>query len=160
MLNFFKKNKSYKLHAVVSGNSINIEKVNDSVFSKKLMGDGVAIIPNSNVVVAPCNGKVTVLTESKHAFGIVSDEGVEILVHIGIDTVSLQGEGFKNEVSQGDTVKKGSPIISFEREKINSQGIDCTTIIIVLNHSEFSEINCMVENEVVAGQDTVIEIMK
>ena len=93
------------------------------------MGDGVAIIPNSNVVVAPCNGKVTVLTESKHAFGMVSDEGVEILVHIGIDTVSLQGEGFKNEVSQGDTVKKGSPIISFEREKINSQGIDCTTII-------------------------------
>ncbi|EQG76651.1 glucose-specific phosphotransferase enzyme IIA component [Clostridioides difficile DA00165] len=155
MLNFFKKNKSYKLHAVVSGNSINIEKVNDSVFSKKLMGDGVAIIPNSNVVVAPCNGKVTVLTESKHAFGMVSDEGVEILVHIGIDTVSLQGG-----MSQGDTVKKGSPIISFEREKINSQGIDCTTIIIVLNHSEFSEINCMVENEVVAGQDTVIEIMK
>lgn len=106
MLNFFKKNKSYKLHAVVSGNCINIEKVNDSVFSKRLMGDGVAIIPNSNVVVAPCNGKVTVLTESKHAFGMVSDEGVEILVHIGIDTVNLQGDGFKNEVSQGDNVKK------------------------------------------------------
>ncbi|MCC3870650.1 PTS glucose transporter subunit IIA, partial [Terrisporobacter mayombei] len=66
----------------------------------------------------------------------------------------------KNEVSQGDNVKKGSPIISFEREKINSQGIDCTIIMVVLNHSEFSEINCMVENEVVAGQDTVIEIMK
>ncbi|VIF65764.1 PTS system glucose-like transporter subunit IIA [Clostridioides difficile] len=160
MLNFFKKNKSYKLHAVVSGNCINIEKVNDSVFSKRLMGDGVAIIPNSNVVVAPCNGKVTVLTESKHAFGMVSDEGVEILVHIGIDTVNLQGDGFKNEVSQGDNVKKGSPIISFERERINSQGIDCTIIMVVLNHSEFSEINCMVENEVVAGQDTVIEIMK
>ncbi len=160
MLSFFKKNKSYKIHAAVSGNSIKIEKVNDSVFSKKLMGDGIAIIPNSNVVVAPCDGKITVLTESKHAFGMVSDDGVEILVHIGIDTVNLQGEGFKNEVSQGDVVKKGNPIISFEREKITSKGIDCTTIMIVLNHSEFSKINCIVENEVVAGQDTVIEIMK
>ncbi|MCC0683283.1 PTS glucose transporter subunit IIA [Clostridioides sp. ZZV15-6383] len=160
MLSFFKKNKSYKIHAAVSGNSIKIEKVNDSVFSKKLMGDGIAIIPNSNVVVAPCDGKITVLTESKHAFGMVSDDGVEILVHIGIDTVNLQGEGFKSEVSQGDVVKKGNPIISFEREKITSQGIDCTTIMIVLNHSEFPKINCIVENEVVAGQDTVIEIMK
>lgn len=160
MLSFFKKNKSYKIHAAVSGNSIKIEKVNDSVFSKKLMGDGIAIIPNSNVVVAPCDGKITVLTESKHAFGMVSDDGVEILVHIGIDTVNLQGEGFKSEVSQGDVVKKGNPIIGFEREKITSQGIDCTTIMIVLNHSEFSKVNCIVDNEVVAGQDTVIEIMK
>lgn len=160
MLNFFKKNKSYKLHAVVSGNSINIEKVNDSMFSKKLMGDGMAIIPNNDVVVAPCDGKITVLPESKHAFGMVSDDGVELLVHIGIDTVNLKGNGFKNEVSQGDVVKKGDTIIRFEREKIASQGVDCTTIMVVLNYTEFSDINCITENEVVAGQDTVIEIMK
>lgn len=160
MLNFFKKNKSYKIHAVVSGNSINIEKVNDSMFSKKLMGDGIAIIPNSDVVVAPCDGKINVLTETKHAFGIVSDDGVEILVHIGIDTVNLKGDGFKNEVSQGTIVKKGDPIIRFERERIASQGIDCTTIMVVLNHTEFSKVSCMTENDVVAGQDTVIEIMK
>ena len=69
MLNFFKKNKSYKIHAVVSGNSINIEKVNDSMFSKKLMGDGIAIIPNSDVVVAPCDGKINVLTELSMLLG-------------------------------------------------------------------------------------------
>lgn len=160
MLNFFKKNKSYRVYAVVSGNSINIEKVNDSMFSKKLMGDGVAIIPSSDVVVAPCDGKITVLTETKHAFGIVSDDGVEILVHIGIDTVNLKGDGFKNEVSQGTVVKKGDPIICFEREKIVSQGIDCTTVMVVLNHTEFSNVSFMIENDVVAGQDTVIEIMK
>lgn len=160
MLNFFKKSKSYNVHAVVNGNSINIDKVNDSVFSKKLMGDGIAIIPSSDIVVAPCDGKITVLTETKHAFGIVSDDGVEVLVHIGIDTVNLKGDGFESKVSQGTTVKKGDPIIHFEREKIVSQGIDCTTIIVVLNHAEFSKVNCMIENAVVAGQDTVIEIMK
>ncbi len=144
----------------MSGNSINIEKVNDSMFSKKLMGDGIAIIPNSDVVVAPCDGKINVLTETKHAFGIVSDDGVEILVHIGIDTVNLKGDGFKNEVSQGTIVKKGDPIIRFERERIASQGVDCTTIMVVLNHTEFSKVSCMTENDVVAGQDTVIEIMK
>ena len=69
MLNFFKKNKSYKLEATVSGNSINIEKVNDSMFSKKLMGDGIAIIPNNDIALAPCDGKITVLPESKHAYG-------------------------------------------------------------------------------------------
>lgn len=160
MLGFLKRNKNYKIHAAVSGNSINIENVNDSTFSQKLMGDGMAIIPNSDVVVAPCNGKITVLPESKHAFGIVSDDGVEILVHIGIDTVNLHGDGFKNEVSQGSVVKQGDQIISFEREKLVSQGIDCTTIMVVLNHSEFSKINCMSEGVVVSGQDVVIEVMK
>lgn len=160
MLSFFKKNKNYKICAAVSGKSINIEKVNDATFSQKLMGDGVAIIPNSNIVVAPCNGKITVLPESKHAFGIVSDDGVEILVHIGIDTVSLNGDGFKNEVYQGSIVKQGDPIISFDREKIISKGIDSTTMMIVLNHSEFSNINCIAEGEVIAGQDTVIEVLK
>ena len=160
MLNFFEKNKGYKLKATVSGNSINIEKVNDSMFSKKLMGDGIAIIPNNDIALAPCDGKITVLPESKHAFGIVTDEGVEILVHIGIDTVNLKGDGFTTVVSQGDFVKNGDPIIYFDREKIASQGVDTTTMMIVLNHTEFSKINCITENEVVAGQDTVIEIMK
>lgn len=124
------------------------------------MGDGVAIIPSSDVVVASCDGKINVLTETKHAFGIVSDDGVEILVHIGIDTVNLKGDGFKNEVSQGTIVKKGDLIIRFERERIASQGINCTTIMVVVNHTEFSKVSWMIENDVVAGQDTVIEIMK
>lgn len=160
MLNFFKKNKSYKVQAVVSGNSISIENVNDSMFSSRLMGDGMAIIPNSNVVVAPCDGKITVLPESKHAFGMISNDGIEILVHIGIDTVNLQGDGFISEVSQGDIIKKGDTIIRFDREQISSKGIDCTTMIVILNKDEFSNINCIVENNVVAGQDTVIEIIK
>ena len=160
MLNFFKKNKSYKLEATVSGNSINIEKVNDSMFSKKLMGDGIAIIPDNGIVVAPCDGKITVLPESRHAFGILSDDGVEVLVHIGVDTVDLKGQGFENKVSQGSIVKQGDPIITFERETLISQGIDCTTMVIILNQSEFSDIKCMTGGAVVAGQNTVIEVIK
>lgn len=160
MLSFFKKNKNYKIQAVVNGTTINIEKVNDSTFSQKLMGEGVAIIPHDDIVVAPCDGKITVLPESKHAFAIVSDDGVEILVHVGIDTVALNGNGFKSEVSQGSTVKQGDPIICFDREKLVSQGIDCTTMIIVLNHSEFSAVNCMTGGTIVAGQHTVIEVIK
>ena len=152
MLSFFKKNKNYKIQAVVDGSSIDIEKVNDSTFSQKIMGDGMAIIPS--------NGKITVLPESKHAFGMVSDDGVELLVHIGIDTVNLKGIGFQNKVSQGSVVKQGDPIIIFEREKLISQGVDCTTIIIVLNHSEFSGIKCMTGESVVAGENTVIEVVR
>lgn len=160
MLGFFKKNKNYKIQAVVDGNSIDIEKVNDSTFSQKIMGDGMAIIPSNDIVVAPCDGKITVIPESKHAFGMVSDDGVELLVHIGIDTVNLKGNGFENKVSQGCVVKQGDPIIVFEREKLVSKGVDCTTILIVLNHSEFSEIRCMTEESVVAGENTVIEVIK
>ena len=91
VLSFLKRNKNYKIQAVVDGSSIDIEKVNDSTFSQKIMGDGIAIIPDNGVVVAPCDGKITVLPESKHAFGILSDDGVEVLVHIGVDTVDLKG---------------------------------------------------------------------
>lgn len=160
MLGFFKKNKNYKIQAVVDGSSIDIEKVNDSTFSQKIMGDGMAIIPSNDIVVAPCDGKITVLPESKHAFGMVSDDGVELLVHIGIDTVNLKGIGFQNKVSQGSVVKQGDPIIIFEREKLISQGVDCTTIIIVLNHSEFSDIKCVTGGSVVAGENTVIEVVR
>ena len=124
MLSFLKRNKNYKIQAVVDGSSIDIEKVNDSTFSQKIMGDGIAIIPDNGIVVAPCDGKITVLPESKHAFGILSDDGVEVLVHIGVDTVDLKGQGFENKVSQGSIVKQGDPIITFERETLISQGID------------------------------------
>ena len=137
MLSFLKRNKNYKIQAVVDGSSIDIEKVNDSTFSQKIMGDGIAIIPDNGIVVAPCDGKITVLPESKHAFGILSDDGVEVLVHIGVDTVDLKGQGFENKVSQGSIVKQGDPIITFERETLISQGIDCTTMVIILNRSEF-----------------------
>ena len=160
MLGFFKKNKNYKIQAVVDGSSIDIEKVNDSTFSQKIMGDGMAIIPSNDIVVAPCDGKITVLPESKHAFGMISDDGVELLVHIGIDTVNLKGSGFQNKVSQGSIVKQGDPIIVFEREKLISQGVDCTTITIVLNQSEFSDVKCMTGGSVVAGENTVIEVVR
>ena len=159
MLSFLKRNKNYKIQAVVDGSSIDIEKVNDSTFSQKIMGDGIAIIPDNGIVVAPCDGKITVLPESKHAFGILSD-GVEVLVHIGVDTVNLKGQGFENKVSQGSIVKQGDPIITFERETLISQGIDCTTMVIILNRSEFSDIKCMTGGAVVAGQNTVIEVIK
>ena len=160
MLSFLKRNKNYKIQAVVDGSSIDIEKVNDSTFSQKIMGDGIAISPDNGIVVAPCDGKITVLPESKHAFGILSDDGVEVLVHIGVDTVDLKGQGFENKVYQGSIVKQGDPIITFEREKLISQGVDCTTIVIVLNQSEFSDIKCMTGGAVVAGQNTVIEVIK
>ena len=160
MFSFLRKKQSYKMKAVVSGTSINMEDVNDVTFSQKLMGEGIAIIPNSDTVISPCDGKINALPESKHAFGIVSDDGVEILVHIGIDTVNLNGNGFKSEVSVGSVVKEGDKVISFEREKIAAQGVDCTTMMIVLNHSEFTGIDCVTGESVVAGQSTVIEVAK
>ena len=93
MLGFFKKRQLPELAAVISGNCIPLEEVKDEVFASKAMGDGVAIVPENNEVVAPCDGNLSLVANTGHAFGMVSSDGTEILIHIGIDTVNLNGKG-------------------------------------------------------------------
>ena len=115
---------------VVSGKIIPLTAVNDDVFSKGMMGTGVAIVPDDDVIVAPCDGEVTMLFPTMHAFGMKNEDGVEILVHIGIDTVNKQGVGFKKFVDAGTTVHRGDKIIRMNSYDLKQEGYDLTTMML------------------------------
>lgn len=129
LINFIKRN-SEQVVAPVSGKCISITQVNDEVFSSKAMGDGFAIIPNDCMIVSPVNGEIMLIAETKHAFGLKTKKGVEVLVHIGLDTVQLEGKGFTVHVKQGDKVKAGDQVISFDKRYLKDFSIDMTTMTV------------------------------
>lgn len=116
--------------AAASGEIIPLEKVKDEAFARKMMGDGVAIIPSEDDIVAPCDGTVSMLYPTLHAFGITSADGLDILVHIGIDTVRLKGKGFRSFVKEGQKVRVGERIIKVDTYDMKNKGLDLTTMIL------------------------------
>ena len=133
MLSFFKNKEKFKAVAPVSGKLIRLEDVKDEVFSTKMMGDGYAIIPSNNVIYAPISGKVVSLPKSLHAVCIKSDNGVEILLHVGLDTVSLNGTGFKSFITQGQKIKTGDKLLEFDSKIMKEFGFDMTVMTIFLS---------------------------
>ena len=134
MFGLFKPKKQIIL-SPIDGDIVELESVADEVFSTKLAGDGLAIIPRSNTFVAPVSGVLTKIFFTNHAFSIQTNNGLEVLVHIGLDTVALNGEGFKRLAQEGDTVTVGKPIICADIEFIKSKGKDIVTPI-VFNHEK------------------------
>lgn len=129
----FSKNKGTSLVAPLSGTIIELSQVPDPVFSQKLAGDGFAIIPDDGKLVSPVDGEVIQLFPSLHAIGIKSNDGLEILLHIGIDTTKLQGEAFEALVQPGDTVHKGDALIHFDIGIIQAAGYPIVTPVIFTN---------------------------
>ncbi|WP_186431611.1 glucose PTS transporter subunit IIA [Clostridium sp. BSD9I1] len=127
---------SYSLYNPIDGEIVQLEKVPDEAFSQKILGDGFAVIPSGNKVYAPASGEITVLFPTKHAVAITTEEGLEILVHIGIDTVNLNGEGFTAHVEQGDKVKKGDLLVSFDDEFIQKNAKSLITPVVITNMHE------------------------
>ena len=136
MLNFLKKTNDNIIYAPVKGKCIDISDVNDEVFSKKMMGDGVAIIPIDNIVYSPCEGEIAMVFPTKHAFGITMNNGVEVLIHIGMDTVNLNGLGFKVFKNKGDKVKHGDKIIEFSSNYLSNKDLDMTVMVIITNNND------------------------
>ena len=130
MFGMFKK-KQVVIVSPVDGDLIALEDINDQVFSKKLVGDGVAIIPSSGTITSPINGVVSRIFPTKHAFMISSPSGVEVMVHVGLDTVELNGEGFTCLVKEGDTVGQACPILEVDFEFLKSKNKDIVTPIII-----------------------------
>ena len=123
MFGFMKKNKREELVAVVDGKLISIEKVNDPVFSQKMMGDGCGIELTDGTVVAPFDAKVTAAFPTGHAFGLeAKEDGTEVLIHIGIDTVEMEGEGFSSNIKVGDEVKQGDVLVVVDLEAVQEAG--------------------------------------
>lgn len=129
--------KESTLKAFLRGKVITLKEVNDGVFSEGVLGDGLAIIPQDGVLYAPADAEVTVLMpDSRHACGLRLDNGMELVLHIGIDTVDMQGDGFEYLVEQGQNVKRGTPLIRFDREKIKEAGHPDVTICVVTGGGE------------------------
>lgn len=144
-----------ELSAYVSGRVIPITEVPDQVFSQKTLGDGIAIEPTDSVLLAPADGEITMVSEdSSHACGIRLADGAEILLHIGLDTVDMNGSGFQPFVKEGDRVRKGDKLIAFDQQKIRAAGHPCTVIMVVADEAE-QAVSFQTGRAVKAGQDTV-----
>ena len=137
----------------LSGNVVALENVNDPVFSSGAMGKGLAVKPSEGVVYAPADAEVTIAFETGHAYGLKTASGAEILIHIGIDTVSMNGNGFEKLVAAGDKVKAGTPIAKFDVAKIAEAGLDDTTMVIVTNTADFAEVSPLAEGTIAHGAD-------
>ena len=129
-----------KLRSPIVGEVVALNEVNDPVFSSGVMGQGIAVKPSKGVVYAPADAEIAIAFPTGHAYGLKTDNGAEILIHVGIDTVSMNGEGFEAKVSQGDRVKAGDVIGTFDSEAIAANGLDDTTMVIITNTMDYAEV--------------------
>ncbi len=149
--------KTITLYSHMNGTAVKLEDVEDEVFSQKILGEGAAVEPSEGKLYAPCDGKIDSVFDTKHAVNMVSDDGVEILLHIGIDTVKLGGQYFEAHVSDGQEVKKGDLLISFDMDKIKAAGYKVTTPLIIGNTDDFTSVEPVAQNSVSAG-DMILKI--
>lgn len=161
MFNFFRQSSfnNNQLVAIVTGKTIPLENVPDPIFAHKIMGNGIGFDPEGDVIKAPANGKMVMIANTLHAIGLKLDNGIEVLIHIGLDTVNLKGKGFKKKVSLNDYVKTGQPLISFDRCFMEENNINLITSMIIVNDKNYDlEFNDY--GYVRAGKDVVITINK
>lgn len=149
--------KTITLYSHMNGTAVKLEDVEDEVFSQKILGEGAAVEPSEGKLYAPCDGKIDSVFDTKHAVNMVSSEGVEILLHIGIDTVKLGGQYFEAHVSDGQEVKKGDLLISFDMDKIKAAGYKVTTPLIIGNTDDYASVEPAAENSISAG-DIILKI--
>ena len=155
MKNTTKAGLKKSIFAPMSGTVVPLEQVPDEVFSKKLLGDGVAILPKEGKIYAPVDGEVATVAETLHAYGFLSKEGMEILIHVGLETVHLKGEGFISHVKAGDPVVKGDLIAEVDLDFLKSRDISAITPVVICNGAEDLDLQTA-DGEVTAGQDTLI----
>lgn len=159
-LNLFKKKKQPKnmeIFAPVNGKIVSLEDVPDPVFSQKMMGEGIAITPTDGHFLSPVNGKIVQVPDTKHAVGILADDGSEILIHVGLETVALKGEGFDAKVKVGDEVSVGQPLIEVDLEYISEHAENIITPIIITNSQNNGKHYQMTdESNAAAGQTLII----
>lgn len=150
---------TFEIIAPLSGEIINIEDVPDIVFSEKIAGDGIAIKPCGNKMVAPFDGTIGKIFETNHAFSIVSDNGIELLVHFGVDTIELKGEGFNRIAQEGQHVKKGDLIIEFNLLFLQEKSKSILTPVIISNMDIIKNL-IKLSGYAIAGKTQVIRIRK
>ncbi|MGB8452436.1 MAG: beta-glucoside-specific PTS transporter subunit IIABC [Anaerocolumna sp.] len=149
------QNKECVLSAFAEGNIVRLEDVQDEVFASKTMGDGVAIVPEKGILYAPAEGEIATVFKTGHAVGLITDNGTEILLHIGINTVEMNGKGFKVCVPEGKKVKRGDVLVEFNIEEIKRAGYDTTTLLLITNTDEHENIE-IIKSGYVTQKDNLI----
>ena len=135
-----KKTEIQTLYSPLNGQAIPLAEVKDETFAGEVLGKGMAVIPSEGVVKAPCDAEVSMVFDTKHAIGLTTESGIELLIHVGLNTVELEGKYYTVHVNDGDKVKKGQTLITFEMDKIKDAGYDVTTPMIVTNTDDFEEV--------------------
>ena len=158
---FFRKKKVIEIKGVVGGKTVFLENVPDDVFSSKMLGDGIAIEPTTDEIVAPIEGTVEMIAEdSKHAVGIRHESGLEIMIHIGLDTVELKGEGFQVLTQLNQKVKPGDPLVCFDHDFLDKEEYSLLTMMIVTDAAGYKIQKQAERVNVTAGETTVFECVK
>ena len=153
----FLKRKTREVKAPIDGQLIALEEVDDEVFSSRMAGDGVAILPVGDTFVSPIDGVITKIFSTNHAYSVKSKQDLEVLVHIGLETVALKGEGFERLASEGDEVKVGDPIIKADLNYIKEHAKDIITPILITDESKYEAIDKNT-NVVITG-DAIMEVI-
>lgn len=161
MFGLFKKRKkevqTKGYYAFVDGKSIDITEVPDEMFATKMLGDGIAIQPSSDEFVSPCNGKITTIMDSKHAIGIENEDGIQILIHIGLDTVNLGGEGFHVHCAVGDQVTVGTPLVTVDRSLVKSNNLKDVTMMVFVELNGHTIKNYCTDKTMTGGKSLLLE---
>lgn len=164
MFGLFSKNKKEKqiksikgFYSMIDGDSIDLSEVDDDMFSNRVLGEGIAVKPTSNTVVSPCDGEVTLISETKHAIGLKNEDGIEVLIHIGLDTVSLNGEGFETLCKTGDQVKVGKPLVKVDRELLKEKNIQDITMMVFVEQNGYTLSNYHTNKSVESGKSLLVE---
>ena len=156
----FEKNaKTISLKAVEDGRTIPMDEVNDQTFAQELLGPGIAIVPSNGTVVSPINGTIATVMDTKHAVCIQGEDGLELFVHAGLDTVELNGKYYQTYKEIGDQVKAGDVLLEFDLEEITKAGYDVTTPIVITNLGDYKITKCLTGQQVKAGEE-VIQLTK
>lgn len=143
----------------IKGTLMELKDVQDGAFSSGILGKGAAILPSEGTIISPVNGVITTLFPTKHALGITTEEGVEILIHVGLDTVQLNGEGFEAYVSQGNRIHKGQKLLSFDIEQITFKGYCLETPVVITNSPQYLDVLVEAKSKVTT-EDTLLHIIK
>lgn len=155
MFKFLKKkeNAGIVIASPVKGTAVSLEQVNDPTFSEGMLGKGVAVIPTEGKIYAPADGEISLVFDTLHAVSMTTKYGVEILIHVGLDTVKLKGDGFTAHVATGDTVKKGDLLLSVDLEVLKGAGYDTVTPMVICNTDDYAEVETKELTEVEPGND-------
>lgn len=149
------KKKKFELKSPVTGKIVNLDRVPDQIFASKMMGEGIAFDFDDSMVYAPCDGTILIVAETKHAVGIQAENGAEILIHVGLDTVNFQGNGFETFVKASMKVKCGDPLLSIDRNYFLSQNVNLITPMVITNSDKY-EFEVISKETQVAAKETVI----
>jgi PTS system sucrose-specific IIC component len=144
-----------KIYAPIKGNAISYEEIPDETFASGVLGAGIGIEPEEGVVYAPYDGEISSTTETKHAIGITGAGDMELLIHVGVDTVNMKGDGFELFVAEGDQVKKGQKLITFDIEKIKAAGYSPTTAVLLTNSDDYEDFKVVKTGAVNVGDEVM-----